>query len=492
MKKKIAIGLLALTIFGLCAAPSAGKVFAKGEEGTIYTGVFIDGLDASGLTVDEAYEEYEKYVEALEEGTLKLKTVNGECEVPLSDLGITVSLDDAVEEAYNYGRKGNILKRYKEINTIKTENVTLIPDKTIDEDLLSEALDESSKDIELEAKNAKFYRKNGEFFCDPETVGIKLNKEDTIKAIKDALCDEWSGGDLEVDAVVEETQPEYTQADFQKINDVIGECSTSYNGPAARDNNLATGASKVDGTVLYPGQEFNMYDTVSPFTAENGYKEAGQYSDGELIQGFGGGICQVTTTLYVAVLRAELQVTARSSHSMAVSYVKQSMDAAIAGTYKNFKFVNNTEYPIYIEGYAKGGKLQFTIYGCETRPSNRKIEFESKVITTVEPPEDVETVDNTKPAGYREKVSNAHTGYYAELWKNVYVDGEKTDSIKINSSNYNATPNKYIIGPEEASTEATTAAPTPSPTPTTEATTAATTAATTEATTVAPPPTEGQ
>ena len=111
---------------------------------------------------------------------------------------------------------------------------------------------------------------------------------------------------------------------------------------------------------------------------DSGYAMAGSYLNGEVVDSMGGGICQVSTTLYNAVLRAELNVTERSPHSMTVHYVDLSEDAAIAGTYKDLKFVNSTEYPIYIEGYTTSDKkITFNIYGKETRDKNRTISFES-------------------------------------------------------------------------------------------------------------------
>ena len=112
-----------------------------------------------------------------------------------------------------------------------------------------------------------------------------------------------------------------------------------------------------------------MYETVAPFTAENGYAMAGSYLNGEVVDSMGGGICQVSTTLYNAVLRAELEVVERSPHSMTVHYVELSEDAAIAGTYKDFKFKNSTDYPIYAKKVAHGildGECDLGILVCGT------------------------------------------------------------------------------------------------------------------------------
>lgn len=107
--------------------------------------------------------------------------------------------------------------------------------------------------------------------------------------------------------------------------------------------NVENGASLINGTLLYPGDSFSVYSKVAPFTADNGYHLAGSYSNGQTVQTYGGGICQVSTTLYNAVLRAELNVTERSNHSMTVHYVPLSADAAISGTDKDLKFTNNLD-----------------------------------------------------------------------------------------------------------------------------------------------------
>lgn len=187
-----------------------------------------------------------------------------------------------------------------------------------------------------------------------------------------------------------------------------------------------------------------MEEIVVPFTAENGYAPAASYEMGSVVETYGGGICQVSTTLYLAVLRAELEVTERSSHSMIVSYVKPSMDAAIAEGYKDFRFVNNTDAPIYIMGYADGSEIGFVIYGHETRDPNRTVTYESETLTTTESTTALEA-DSSAAYGSVTLESSGHTGYTARLWKVVTVNGEETRE-QVNSSTYNMTPNTYRIG----------------------------------------------
>ena len=180
--------------------------------------------------------------------------------------------------------------------------------------------------------------------------------------------------------------PDFTKEELAKVKDLLGSYTTNYStSSAGRCANISVAAGKINGTVLYPGEEFSVGQTIGPLTAAGGYELAGAYENGQTVQSYGGGVCQVSTTLYNAVLKAELEVTQRSNHSMIVTYVKPSMDAAIAGDYKDLKFVNNLDAPIYIEGYTVGKDIYFNIYGQETRPSNRKVTYESEVVSEEDP-----------------------------------------------------------------------------------------------------------
>ena len=231
------------------------------------------------------------------------------------------------------------------------------------------------------------------------------------------------------------------------MKDVLGTYTTSYSSSGSdRSANVANGCELINGTTVYPGESFSTYEAVAPFTEENGYYMAGSYLNGQVVDSIGGGICQVSTTLYNAVLLAELQVDERHNHSMIVNYVDPSMDAAIAeSSGKDFVFTNNTEYPIYIEGYTSNKKITFTIYGVETRDSNRKVTYESEVLETISPGAEVINQDSSQPVGHVD-VQSAHTGYKARLWKVVTVDGEEVSREQVNSSSYKMTPRTATVG----------------------------------------------
>jgi hypothetical protein len=240
-----------------------------------------------------------------------------------------------------------------------------------------------------------------------------------------------------------------------RVKNLLGTYTTSYaSSSSSRKTNVQRAASLVDGHVLFPGEQISVYSCIAPIEVSNGYELAHAYVGTDVVDSPGGGVCQVATTLYNAVIRAELNVIQRNCHSMRVSYVPVSADAAIAGGVLDLRFSNNLEAPIYIEALYDGANLSFNIYGEEYRPSNRKIEFESVQTGVINPPaEPIYTEDKSLPPGTEVVSRSAVTGYTGELWKHVYVDGVETEKVKINSSKYQASPAMISINTDEASDE---------------------------------------
>lgn len=446
--KFFAIVMVAMLLFLYGTTMADAKA---ADEERIYEGVFLDGVDVGGMTKDEALSAYGAYITDIGKTKIIFSNEIGSYTVNLEEIGIESSVDEAVEQAYSYGRTGNILSRYKEIEGLKESNAILIPKKTFDKDILADKLANEASDMVDSAKNASMARVDGELIRYDGVTGHTLNVDETIKLVKKALKEKWENKDIEIAAVTEEVEPQYTVEDFYMVDNILGQYSTEYNSEKEnRSQNLSNGAAKIDGMILLPGEQFSMYNTVAPFTEENGYADAGQYVKGdtgtELVNGIGGGICQVSTTLYNAVLEAELQVDERYPHSLSVDYAELSRDAAIAENYMDFKFTNTTGYPIYIEGYAGGGTISFVIYGHETRDSGRVIKFVSKKIEEFEPGEPEKIWDETLPAGEEVTERTSHIGYYTELWKEIYQDGELVDEVRVNQSQYNAQAAKVRVG----------------------------------------------
>ena len=434
----LAICLLAMT--------SSMTVCAAGE--TILKGVSIDKLDVSGMTREEALAALESYEKNLGGQSIKLGIGDNVIEAKLSDLGVTFDNEDLVDEAIGVGHAGNIVKRYKDQKDLQHSGKTFPLSWQTNEDTVRTYVENNCTKYDKKAQNASLTRENGAFNFVAGTEGLELNVDSAVRTISDYLENSWTSDNTEVlNLETQVTEPEGSAEELANIKDLLGSFTTSFSTSGSnRCKNVSSGASHINGTVLYPGEEFSAYETVSPFTEANGYAMAGSYLNGEVVDSMGGGICQVSTTLYNAVLRAELNVTERSPHSMTVHYVDLSEDAAIAGTYKDFKFVNSTEYPIYIEGYTTSDKkITFNIYGKETRDKNRTITFESQMVSET-PATTILQEDAGQGIGYKAVSSKGSSGYVAELYKIVKVNGVETDRIKVNKSTYKGTNRVVTYG----------------------------------------------
>ena len=202
--------------------------------------------------------------------------------------------------------------------------------------------------------------------------------------------------------------------------------------------------------MLAPGEVFSMNVGLGPQTYANGYKDAGVYVNGKVEQGVAGGVCQVTSTLYNAVILAELEIVERYPHSMTVGYVPLGRDAAVAGDYKDLKFKNDTEYPVYIEAYAKDGKVVCNIYGHEIHDAGHKVDFEMVFEGTIPKPAEKITKDATKPEGYRQVTYTGKTGSKVSTYKIVTENGKEVSKEWFSSSTYRATPDEVTIGTKKA------------------------------------------
>ena len=434
----------------LCSAAivlCAGSV-AKASSLTIKEGVFADQDPLAGMTAEEADAMIREKIARMGNSQVTLIAAGGhEITVTADALGIEWANPELVQEASKLGTEGNVIQRYKAMKDLQFENKTFEVQLEFDVGAINDVLVEQCTKYDQKPLDASLERVDGVFQITEGQVGYELDVESSIDVIYDYLEHSWDGKDCRIQLTVAEEHPRGTAADLAEVTDLLGSYTTDYStSNSNRSGNVANGCSKINGTLLYPGEEFSATKTVSPFTAANGYSMAGAYLNGKVVQSMGGGICQVSSTLYNAVLLAELTVTDRSPHSMVVTYVDYSADAAIAeDAGKDFKFINNTDYPIYIEGYTKKKKITFNIYGKETRPADRTVSYESEILEKNEPTIDLITADPSKPLGYVTSEA-AHIGYKARLWKIVKEGGKEVSREIVNTSKYNVSPRSAVVG----------------------------------------------
>lgn len=449
MKKRIGVVVLVLLLL-LLAGAGAGFYYYYSKYiniDAIYPGVTIQGMSVGGMTQEEAEAKVQEYVDQVSQETVTLQVRKKETAFPLSDIGLKCTNMDVVEEAYNLGKTGNVFKRVMEVRELEKKGTDFPLAFSVDKEETKKVVAKKAKKFLAKKKDATIKRVDGKFVITKHVHGIAIDFDANAEKLAEVFDNKnWDHKSVVFPMDYTLDKAKHTKKELSAIKDVLGTYTTSYAGSASgRCANVENGASLINGTVLYPGESFSVYSKVAPFTAANGYHLAGSYSNGQTVQTYGGGICQVSTTLYNAVLRAELNVTERLNHSMTVHYVPLSADAAISGTDKDLKFTNNLDHPIYIQGTAGGSSITFTIYGKEYRASNRKVEYVSQTLSVRGLSEKV-IKDNTMEEGKRVVESNGRTGYTARLWKVVYIDGKETKRTQVNSSSYMSTPSVVRVG----------------------------------------------
>ena len=417
-------------------------------EATIKNGVYADGINLSGMTTEEADAAVKAYVEDLGHVEITLDAAGGnEVKVNCSELGMYWKNPQIIEEAMELGKGGNVIQRYKALKDLEHDNHVFKVELGYNVEAINQVLLQQCVKFDQKAKNYSLQRVGGAFQVTEGQVGYALDVESSIDAVYNYLTGEWDHNPATIALNVAVEEPLGGDGSLNEVTDLLATFTTSYKSSNKdRSANVENGCRLINGTTLYPGEVFSTYNTVSPFTEKNGYYLAGSYLNGKVVDSFGGGICQVSTTLYNAVLRAELQVKERHNHSMVVNYVEKSADAAIAeSSGKDFQFVNSSDYPIYIEGIAQNKTITFNIYGKETRPAGHSVSFESEVLETINPPYDQIYADSSHGIGYI-TTSSAHIGYKAKLWKIVKENGEEVSREVVNSSNYKMSPRSATVG----------------------------------------------
>ena len=457
-KKILPVILVALVLI-LVGTIAITTAFSKPDENLMCEGVSIGDIDVSGMTIEEAKQKVNSYIETLQNKTVTIKIENEEVTATLKELGYGWNVEESLSEAMLLGKDDNFMKRYQVTKELESNGISVPVEMTVDETKIRDFIESECTKFDVEPENASLSRQNGVFIVTEQKSGRKLSVEDTFEVVKEYLKTVDLKSDvvehkMEVEAVVVDAQPEHTTEMASLCKDLLGTFSTSYaSSSASRANNLSNGAKLLNGAIIWPGETYSAGQNLNPITIENGYSMGSAYENGKVVDSIGGGVCQVTTTFYNALLFAELEIVERSNHSMTVSYVKPAMDAAIAGTYKDLKFKNNTDAPVYIEAITVGRTITFKIYGHETRPANRTLKFESKVIEEIQPGAEKVTKDPTLPSTYRKVTQSAHKGYRAQLWKVIYENGVEVSREQVNSSYYAATPTHVTVGTKENKVE---------------------------------------
>lgn len=430
------------------------------DEAVLPKGITLQGQDLSGMTEKQAKDAIQEYADTLLTRQVSLELNETVYEITMEELGVTWNNPEAAEQVEGMAMTGNVIARYKKMKDLEKNPVDITIDLAIDQETIETLVNGYVAECTVEVQEPSLSRTPEGFSAAEGKAGVAFDAEEIITALKKYINNVTETDSLEYTAKITVTEPEAALDAYSGFEgDLLGTYTTYFKSSEAnRSSNLRLGASKVNGHVYLPGEEFSILALLNPVNKEAGYLPAGTYENGQVVDGIGGGICQLATTVYDAALRAEMQITFRRNHSMVASYVPYAWDAMIyAESGSDFKFINNTDYPIYIEvGISEGvhssvyeGDCAVTvsIYGTETRPANRTIQFRSVILNKewILPIYNV-VVDANLGEHEIKEITAAHPKAKAECWKDIYVDGVLQESILINTSQYDPGTGLMSIG----------------------------------------------
>ncbi len=418
------------------------------ENAVLAAGIYVDELYIGERTVAEARTLLEEYQSERGSMQITLRWEENTYNTTPNALGLSWDIDGLLKRAVCLGELGGPLRQYRDQQDLQYGTLKLEPEKSLDEEKLAEFVASVAEENDVDPVDATIRYTGTSLEVSQSETGLATNQTETASLIRETALESY--GNVTLDAVVEVAQPHYTTEALQQIQTpYIGHGITRYRAESRttrsdRDTNVEVATAYINGTVLLPGESVSTSELMRERTEENGYRKGTQYNNGEVEDAIGGGICQVSTTLYLALLRAEIQVDERYPHSMEVDYVDPGKDAAISEGYKDLCFTNNKDFPIYIWGDADGYLVTFYIFGQETRPDNREIEFETVELYRNEP-ETVVEEDPTIPPEDSYSVAGSPE-MEVELWKIVKVDGVETERIKLHTDYYAPRAARQVIG----------------------------------------------
>ena len=302
------------------------------------------------------------------------------------EAGNTIKEDEFKEEIYDIVH-----------DLTKTEEYIDLPIEYKEPDEIN--IDEIHNEVYKEAQNA-YYEQNP-FKVYNEVQGVDFD----IDYAKSLIQENPEKKEYKIPLKYTDAEVTLEDLDVDIFPDLLGNYSTKYNElDEDRTNNLKLAASKIDGTILSPGEEFSYNKIVGERSIAAGYKESKIYSQGKVIDGLGGGICQISSTLYNAVMFANLEITERHNHQFITSYSEPGRDATVAYGSKDLKFVNNRTYPIKINVIVESGIAKVQIYGIKEE-IECTVEFEIETVSTTD--FDVIYEDNSSMQEGTEKVKQA-------------------------------------------------------------------------------------
>ena len=397
-------------------------------------GVKVEGIDVSGLNLPEAKALLTKIInKKYGDSFFSLRDGEQTYRFAIKEISYSFLIDEALAKGFYKGKSGNILKKAYDSVVLAFNGSTVEISNDFDKTQLKKILEKIKKETDLEPQNASITYKNGKIEILEDTIGRSLDIDINRELVENQL-EKRNFNDILLK--VENINAEITYAQIKDIDTVVSDFYTAFSlSDQNRSDNIRLACSKLNGMILKPGQGFSMNEALGPRTTKNGYKEAPVIFKNELVPGTGGGICQVTTTLYNTVLKAKLQVLERSPHSMPLGYVQPGQDATIAEGSIDFKFMNDRDYPVCLSAYVKGNTIRIQMLG-KSEAEKKTVKLRSVVLETIPPEDDEIEIDDSLPDGEKVVVKKARNGVRAVLYRETFSENNVLLDREIISKDY--------------------------------------------------------
>lgn len=474
----------------------------------IIKGITIENIDISSLTKEDAISVLKEIYSAKSEKQIFLTYEEFETPITYEALEVNYQIENAVESAYSIGREGNLFKDNMDILKSWFKGYNIQMEVTIDSDMVKQISQNINNSIKNAVVQSSYYVEDQKLIitsgkegmivdekqlleeihkildensneeskinipmnqATPDKINIEKIHDEVYKEVKNAyytkepftIHPEEDGIDFDVESakiLLEEEKEQYeiqlnitkptktvNEIGTEAFPDLIATFSTKYNaGDVNRTTNLRLAANKINGTVVLPNAEFSYNKTVGERTIEAGYKEAAVFSNGQVVDGLGGGICQISTTLYDAVVMANLNVTTRRNHQFVTSYVPAGKDATVVWGSQDFKFINTRKYPIRITASVERGIATVQIWGVK-EDVEYDISIETKKVATIAYTTQY-VQDPTLPAGQQKVKQQGSNGSKVEAYKVTRLNGKIVSTTLLSRDTYNAKKKIVHVG----------------------------------------------
>ena len=466
----------------------------------IISGVSISGIDVSGLSREEAKGKLEAVYNEKKENDIDLEHNEFETTLSPELMEVNYKIDEAVESAVSIGKSKNIFKNNYDILGTLIEKRNIPVEMTINEEATRQTIEDMNASLPDVLIDSSYSIEDDELIITKGKAGVKIDTDNLLNQVKQKLNDlndnenfieipvvnkepeaididkihsevykepqnayytkdpftvypEVEGVDFDVEAAKELlkedkdeyvikltiTEPEITLDEIgtEAFPDQLSTFTTRYDvSDVDRSTNLRLASEKINGTVLKPGETFSYNKTVGARTIAAGYKNAKVYESGKVVDGIGGGICQVSSTLYNAALLANLEIVERRNHQFVTSYVGAGRDATVVYGQTDFKFKNTRKYPIRIVVTTNAGILKISIFGIKEE-NEYTFKFNTKTVSSI--PYTTQYIeDSSLPAGTEKVEQKGANGLITETYITKMLDGKVVSTELLSKDTYSA------------------------------------------------------